>query len=608
MSQHAETTLETLLREVRALLEARRSDEARRLLASNRDFDPGDSRGWSSLAEAWRAAGEPDIAADAHLRSINAAVREPDMVAAAQALTARDYPRADALLRERLTRNPNDAGALAMLGDVAVRTRRFDDADRALARAVALAPGFTPARQSYAFTLYSRGRNEEALVQIDAILARTPADHAARDLKAALLSRQGDEEGAIAIDRALLAEAPDRARASWLRLGHSLKAVGNTDEAVAAYHEALSRRVTVGQAYWSLANLKTYHFTEAEIADLRAVLDDLATPAAERAPAAFALGKALEDAGQDEAAFAAYAQGNALRRAATAYDADEIAGQRRRAEALFDAGFFAARPGGCPSPEPIFIVGLPRSGSTLIEQILASHPRVERTRELPFLSAIVQRLDARTGKADAGRYPEILATLTTEQRRDLGREYLDRAGTLRRDGKPYFIDKLPNNFLHVGLIRLILPNARIIDARRHPLATGFSCFKQHFANQQQFSYDLTEIGRYYADYVAVMDAYDRALPGHVHRVFHERLIDDVESEVRALLAYLNLPFDAACLRPHENRQTVRTPSAEQVRQPITRDGADQWRRFLPWLGPLENALGPLTADYEAQLASHAPLR
>jgi tetratricopeptide (TPR) repeat protein len=587
-----------LLNDVRRLVAARQPEQALRILAEYREIDPRTTAGWRALGDAWRSAGSADMAGYANLRGIEVALREPDMVEARDALAARDEATAEKLLRGRLFDQPGDPAALAMLGDLAVRARRFDEAIGLLGQALKAAPGFRPARQSLAFAYYSTTRPLEGLRQVDAILKEQPRDVHARELKASLLVQSGDEEAGIALFREVLAEAPERVSGSWQRLGHALKAVGRTDESIAAYRAAIANDVEAAKTWWSLANLKTYRFTADDIAAMRALQAREELAEDDHAALSFALGKAAEDAGEDAAAFDHYAAGNALRRRATPYDAATTTALRERCAALFDPAFFAARAGGDPSPEPIFVVGMPRAGSTLVERIIASHPLVEGTRELPFLPAIVQRLDARRAGDDTGRYPESLASLTPDDRRSLGREYLNRAAQLRRTDRPYFIDKLPNNFLHVGLIQLILPNARIVDARRHPMATGFSCWKQSFAHHQQFSYDLGELGRYYADYVAVMDAYDRALPGRVHRVIHERLVDDVEGQVRALLGYLRLPFDPACLTPHQTPGAVRTPSAEQVRRPIGREGADQWRRFEGRLAPLREALGEVVDRYE----------
>jgi hypothetical protein len=318
----------------------------------------------------------------------------------------------------------------------------------------------------------------------------------------------------------------------------------------------------------------------------------------------FALGKAREDAGAFEASFGSYARGNALRRRSLVYEADETTDQVRRAVALFTPQFFAERAGlGCPAPDPIFVVGLPRAGSTLVEQILASHSQVEGTQELPDIITLARRLGGKARRASEGRYPEVLGELTGADLRSLGEEYLARARPHRKLGRPFFIDKMPNNWAHLGLIRLALPNARVIDARRHPLGCGFSAFKQHFARGQGFTYDLADIGRYYADYVRLMACFDAAQPGFVHRVVYEAMVADPEVQTRALLAACGLPFEDACLRFYENDRAVRTASSEQVRRPIFTDAADHWRNYEPWLGELKAALGPVLPAYPDAPAS-----
>ncbi|HEX7884792.1 MAG TPA: sulfotransferase, partial [Phenylobacterium sp.] len=312
----------------------------------------------------------------------------------------------------------------------------------------------------------------------------------------------------------------------------------------------------------------------------------------------FALGKAREDAGEYEASFRHYDRGNALRRQALDYEADDTDDQVRRAKALFTRPFFAARAAqGAAAPDPIFIVGLPRAGSTLVEQILASHSRVEGTQELPDITALARRIGGKAKRGSESRYPEALAELGPHDLAALGEEYLARAEVHRKLGRPLFIDKMPNNWAHLGLIHLALPNAKIIDARRHPLGCGFSGFKQHFARGQGFTYDLADIGRYYASYVAYMAHFDAVLPGRVHRVIYERMVSDPEAETRALLAHCGLPFEEACLRFYENDRAVRTASSEQVRRPIFTDAADHWRNYDPWLGPLKAALGPTLDAY-----------
>jgi hypothetical protein len=346
----------------------------------------------------------------------------------------------------------------------------------------------------------------------------------------------------------------------------------------------------LGDAYWSLANLKVASFSAAEEAAMQAqaARDDLSTD--DRLHLHYALGKAFEDRGDYAASFENYASGARLRREAIAYSADEGHAQMLRSKRVFTPSLFADHEGqGHPSDEPIFILGLPRSGSTLIEQILASHSAVEGTMELPYIGLIALSLGAR-GAGDP--YPEAMATLDAGALARLGESFTDSAGQHRKLGKPFFIDKMPNNFSHIGLIQLILPKAKIIDARRHPLGVCFSAFKQHFAQGQNFTYDLGDLGRFYRDYVELMAHFDTVLPGRIHRVIYEDLVEDTETQVRRLLDYCGLPFEEGCLRFYENTRAVRTVSSEQVRRPIFRGGLDQWRHYEPWLGPLKAALGP----------------
>jgi hypothetical protein len=351
----------------------------------------------------------------------------------------------------------------------------------------------------------------------------------------------------------------------------------------------------LGEVWWSLANLKTYRFEEEAIATMERALGTADLSEEDRLHLHFALGKALEDRGADAAAFDHYTAGNAIRRRQLDYDPARTQRQVTRAIATFDRALLEAKAGqGCPAPDPIFIVGLPRSGSTLIEQILASHPLVEGTMELPDLMAIAREL---AGSEDA--YPEVVGMLSADRLRALGEDYLARTRVQRKTDRPFFIDKMPNNWLHVGLIALILPNARIIDARRHPLDCCFSAWRQHFARGQAFSYGLEDVGLYYRDYVRLMAHVDGIAPGRVHRVVHERLIEDVEGQVRALLDHCGLPFDAACLSFWKTDRAVRTASSEQVRRPVNRDGVDRWRRFDAQLAPLKQALGPVLNNWEA---------
>jgi tetratricopeptide (TPR) repeat protein len=559
------------------------------------------------LAPAWRLLGEQllllgdEAGADAaQARAIRASTTDPRLRQAANALCDGDLPVAERLLKAHLKAEPTDVAAIRMLAELAGRIGRFADAEALLRRAIELAPGFAPARFNLATVLYRDGRAAAALVELDRLMAQDPDNPAYRNLAAVALTKGGDLAQAIGHFEKALERQPDLTKV-WLSYGHALKTLGRQADSVSAYRRAIALEPGFGEAWWSLANLKTVHLDDTDIAAMEAALPALPADGEDRFHLHFALGKAHEDAARHEQAFAHYAEGNRLRLALVPHDPDAVNGRVDRTIALFTPAFFAAHAGqGAEAADPIFVLGMPRSGSTLIEQILASHPLVEGTQELPDIQMMATRL---AGEDDA--YPERLADLAPERLRALGEEFLERTRAERRTDRPFFIDKMPNNWLHAGFIRLILPNARIVDARRHPLACGFSNFKQHFARGQSFAYDLTHMGRYYADYARLMAHFDAAAPGMVHRVHYEAMIADTETEVRRLLDHLGLPFDPACLRFHETERAVRTASSEQVRRPIYREGLDQWRHFAAWLGPLERVLEAEIRDYPLADQTHA---
>ena len=566
---------------------------------------PGHAGARQLLAAAHRAhgdqftiAGDTDAADQAYAKAIRASTSDPRLMEAAAALAENKLAIAERLLRTHLKQAPTDVAAIRMLAEVAARIGRYTDAEKLLSRALELAPSFEPARHNYAIVLYRQQKGEEALAQVEVLLAHEPNNSGYRNLMAAVLARLGEYERAIPLYLKLLKDFPRESRI-WLSYGHALRSVGRQDECIAAYRRCIAFAPTFGEAHWSLANLKTFRFTPAEVEAMGAVLQRSDLRNEDRYHLHFALGKALEDAGAYAASFEHYAQGNKLRRADGGYNADETTAHMRRSKALFTRDFFAARAGsGCPAPDPIFVVGLPRAGSTLIEQILSSHSQVEGTMELPDLAHLARALGEQKLKSDASKYPQTLGDLDRERLKALGEEYLARTRVQRKTGRPFFIDKMPNNFAHTGMIHLILPNAKIVDARRHPMANCFSAFKQHFARGQTFTYDLGELGHYYRDYVELMAHFDDVLPGRVHRVHYERMVADTESEVRRLLAYCGLEFEPACLRFNETERAVRTASSEQVRRPIFSDAVEQWRNYEHWLGPLRDALGPALDEYE----------
>ncbi len=558
---------------------------------------PNDPRGLRLLGAARRLTGDAPGAAEAERLAVGAAAFDRPLVEAAQALIDNDMPIAERLLKDRLRQDPFDFTAVRMLAEVAARIGRVNDSENLLRRALQLAPSFTEAKYNLAKMLHDQGRSPEALVLLDEIDADGTTAEPHRGLRAAVLGRVGRYDEAIASYRNLLERKPGESKV-WMSLAHLLKTVGDQAGSIDAYRRSIAIQPTLGEVWWSLANLKTVRFTEEDAAAMRAALASPDLSDDDQLHLHFALGKFHEDRTEAEESWTHYAAGNSLRLAANPHRADREAALVDRSIKLMDRRFFERRKGqGDPSPDPIFIVGMPRAGSTLVEQILASHSLVEGTMELPDLHLIVRSLSNPEAKP-ADRYPASLAKLDANALRALGTDYLARTRIHRQEGKPYFIDKMPNNWQHVGLIRLILPNARIIDARRHPLDCGFSNFKQHFARGQNFAYALDDIGRYYRHYVRLMAHYDRVQPGTVHRVIHERLVDNPEDEVRALLAFCGLDYEEQCLRFHENKRAVRTASSEQVRQPLSRAAFDRWRMYEQWLGPLKRALGPALETWD----------
>lgn len=567
-------------------------DSLRSAVALKDDLAPA----WHALAAALRKAGRDQEATQADLGGIQAATRDPALLRAAAAIGEGKLDIAEPMLRERLARDPHDAAAMRMLGEVQWRKGEIEDALALLRRTLDIAPGFIAARELLVRILSAGNGLIEAVTHAQRLVIDVPGDPGHAMLLASLLVRVGDQEGARAIYCRLVEREAGQARV-WLNLGHVEKTIGNQSDSIAAYRRAIGIDPALGEAWWSLANLKTVQLGPDDIAAMTASLEG-ARDDEEASQLHFALGKAWEDANDAEKSFTHYARGNALRRALLDYDADGVSAGVREHATRFTAPFLAAHQGqGCPARDPVFVVGLPRSGSTLVEQILSSHSMIEGTMELPDMMMIADRLQARVDGGEFSSYSELLAGLSPEDLARLGEEYLERTRIHRKTDKPLFIDKMPNNWQHIGLIRLILPNATIIDARRHPMGCCFSGWKQHFARGQMFTYDLGEIGRYYSDYVAQMAAFDREAPGAVHRVIYERMVADTEAEVRALLDHVGVPFEEGCLEFHRNKRAVRTASSEQVRQPIYSDAVEHWKMFEPWLDPLKAALGEVATCY-----------
>jgi len=552
---------------------------------------------WSMLEGLYRLTGQARDAAMAASQVATLKGLPADIVTATALFQDGEWDAAESLVRGWLLRHGDHIEAMRLLARIGMARRIFDDPELLLAAVLERAPEYRAARYEYAAVLVELHKHEEARRQLDQLLKDEPESRPLQTLHATNCAGLGQHERAIELYRALLTGTAEDAELN-LSIAHALKTLGRTEEAIDSYRRAAQCRPDFGDAYWSLANLKTYRFTSDELAHIRSALAAPGTAVADRYHLCFALAKALEDQGEFAEAFRYYDLGNALKSPECTYHPEIIENNTRQQIAVCSVEFFARRRGwGASDPDPIFIVGLPRSGSTLIEQILASHSQVEGTQELPNVQQIVSLLRGHDLKKD--RYPRILQDLREEDFRQLGEKYLAET-RVYRGRRPYFIDKMPNNFRHLGLIHLLLPNARIIDARREPLACCLSNFKQLFANGQEFTYRIEDIARYYRTYLELMRHWEVMLPGRILRVHHEDVVDDLEGNTRRMLAFCGLEFEPQCLAFHETRRSVRTASSEQVRKGLYRDGLDHWKHFEPWLGPLKVALGDALLHYREQ--------
>jgi tetratricopeptide (TPR) repeat protein len=552
---------------------------------------------WSLLEGLRRMTGQTE-SAELAARELDALRGMPPAVVAAIGLFLdRDLDDAEERVREYLNRHGNHVEAMRLLARIGIARQVFDDAELLLAAVLEIAPDYRTARLEYAQVLIDLHREAEARRELERLMQEDPAHRLDyQGLYATACVGIGEHERAIELYRELL-QGTSLDADTHLSIAHAQKTIGQREAAIESYRRAAAARVGFGDAYWSLANLKTYRFSREEIATMRELENDPARSTVDRLHLCFALGKALEDLSDYAESFAYYDRGNALKRVTSGYEPQIIEDNTARQKLICTAEFFAARSDwGDPDPAPIFIVGLPRAGSTLIEQILASHSAVEGTQELPHIQHTVAALRGRDANPARPRYPQVLTELSAESVRALGRKYLDATQAYRSD-KPFFIDKMPNNFRHLGLIRLLLPNAKIIDARREPMACCFSNFKQLFARGQEFTYGLASIARYYRTYLEIMQHWGKVLPDWILRVQHEDLVDDLEGNVRRILEFCGLTFEPGCLDFHNTARSVRTASSEQVRQPLYRDGLEQWKHFEAWLGPLADALADARIRY-----------
>ena len=561
-------------------------------------IQPDSCDAWRMLADLLRALGDASAADQAYVHFVQHSSRDPALMAIGNALANQRLSDAESLARDHLKRHPTDVVAMRMLAEVAGRLMRYADAEALLTRCLDLAPSFAAARHNYALILQRQNRSAAALIELESLIRLDAANLAYQNLLAAVLASIGEYNRALEVYETVLAKHPRQPKI-WMSYGHALKTAGRPDQSVRAYRKAIGLAPALGEAWWSLANMKTASFTEDDLRSMRAQLAG-ALSDEDRWHFEFAIGKALEDRKEYSSSFEHYSTANRLRKTQAGYRAEENRAFVQRCREVFTVEFFESRRGyGSSAKDPIFIVGLPRSGSTLLEQVLASHSQVEGTMELPQLVEMARALGREGGSGLSSLYPQSLTELSPERCRELGEQYLSDTRIYRKTSAPFFIDKLPNNWAHVGMIQLILPNAKIIDARRHPLGCCFSAYKQHFARGQHFTYDLADVGAYYRDYVTMMAHFDAVLPGRVHRVIYENVVTHFEDEVRGLLEYCGLEFEAACLKFYENDRAVRTASSEQVRRPIFRDAVDHWRHYESYLDPLKSALGSVLEAYPA---------
>ena len=549
-----------------------------------------------SLLASWRAiiklCSRPEhspLRKQALIQSEKLSALPPALLSVRNATAEANLRKAEEICRHFLKQNPTHVEAMRLLADLGVRSEVLDDAEFLLESAIEFEPDNRFARYEYMNVLYRRQKYAQAMDEAKHLLALEPDNAQYQTGYANQCVAIGDFSEALDVYDQVLARFPETAQLHLLR-GHALKTVGRTDEAITAYRTTYTTNPRCGDAYWSLANLKTFRFSSDEVA---AMSDQEASGELEvedQVHFCFALGKHFEDNKDYATSFSYYDRGNELRHEQLGFSADLLSSRLALQSKVMSSELFARYAGsGCPDPDPIFIVGLPRAGSTLLEQILASHSQIDGTQELPNIGALAYQLDGRRAISDQPRYPSCLEDIDASELQKFGEKFL--ADTrIHRRGAPFFIDKMPNNFRHIGLIHLILPNAKIIDARRDPLSCCFSGFKQLFSSGQEFTYGLEQIGQYYNDYLNLMEHWDRVLPDKILRIHHEDVVADLESQVRRLLDYCELPFEQACVDFHNTERSVRTPSSEQVRQPIFTTSLDAYKPYEPWLEPLHRIL------------------
>jgi tetratricopeptide (TPR) repeat protein len=564
-------------------------------------INPALPASWGMLEGLYRMCGDADNAGRAAAHVAKLKTLPPEVIAATGLFSDGDLAAAEKIIREFLLAHGDHIEAMRLLARIGAAMEVFDDAQLLLEAVLERVPDYVAARDDYASVLLGRHKYQEALAELDKLLAIDPANRQYRTLYATATVGRGDHPRAVSLYKDLLRDAPPGSPSAELHLsiGHSLKTLGRQPDAIDEYRAAARERSDFGDAYWSLANLKTYRFAGAELECMRCAEAAKTTALVDRYHLCFALGKAYEDLGEYAESWGYYERGNALKRAESRYRPELVERNTAHQKKVCTREFFERRQGyGVASTAPLFVVGLPRSGSTLIEQILASHSAVEGTQELADIPRFVLELQGREPDLESPRYPGVLAQLPPQEYQRFAEKYL-RDTRAYRKGKPRFIDKMPNNFRHLGFVHALFPNAKIIDARREPMACCFGNLKQLFARGQEFTYSIDDIARYYRTYLELMQHWDATLPGVVLRVLHEDLVDDLEGNVRRILDFCELPFEPACLEFHRTERSIVTASSEQVRRPIFREGLDQWHHYQAWLAPLRDTLGDALVRYRS---------
>ena len=554
------------------------------------ELNPALLASWKALYDYFRISKNKPAADHAYMQ-INTLQSIPSVLLyISQILNEGKLGIAEEKCREFLKKNPTNTFAMSLLSQIADRLGYFDDAEFLLESAVKFNPNDGELRMKYAMILRKKQRFAKTMEQVNILCEKFPDNLSYQAQKAIEIMQNGDHKGAINLFDNILKKNPYNFSV-FTSKGHAQKTLGKTDQAIKSYQTAYQVKQDHGEAFFSLANLKTYTFTKNELNIMRQQLKRVDLTLKDKAYFHFALAQGCEVVGEYDEAFFHLDCGNKIKNKQSKYSIEKMDRELQAQIDVCNELFFEQQGnGGYETNDPIFILGLPRSGSTLIEQILASHSMIDGTLELPNILSMAQSLRGDDIYGKEGNYPKSMKTLSIEKRMEMGKTFINDTRIHRKDA-PRFTDKMPNNFRHIGLIHLIMPNAKIIDARRYPLDCCFSMFKQLFAQGQEFTYGLAEAGSYYKSYVKLMNHWDEVLPNKILRVNNEDIIDDLEGQVKKMLEFLELPFEDSCITFYETDRSVRTASSEQVRKPINKSGMDRWKPYAKNLKPLLDGLG-----------------